>query len=182
MTGVTTTGRAGTITRAERDALPDDGRRHELVDGALLVTPSPGSRHQAVVTNLLIILHAGCPPNLRVRPAPFDVTLADDTVVQPDLLVARSTDIEERGLRRAPELVVEVLSPSTRLVDLHLKRARYATAGVPSYWVVDPDTSTLIAWELRGGAYAEAARATGDEVFVTSSPYAVRVIPAHLVD
>ena len=170
------------ITRAELAAMPDDGRRHELVDGTLLVTPAPGSRHQAVVVNLLIPLHAACPADLRVRTAPFDVTLADDSVVQPDLLVARAVDIDAHGLSVAPVLVVEVLSASTRLLDLHLKRARYAEAGVASYWVVDPDDPGLVAWELRNGTYVEVGRAAGDEVYVADRPFPTRITPGELVD
>ena len=182
MAGMTTPTRGSVITRLELAAMPDDGRRHELVDGTLLVTPSPGSRHQAVVANLLVILHAACPPDLRVRTAPFDVTLADDSVVQPDLLVARAADIDADGLSVPPLLAVEVLSPSTRLVDLHLKRARYAQAGVASYWVVDPDDPSLVAWELHGPAYDDAGRAVGDEVFVADRPFPVRFAPGGLVD
>jgi Uma2 family endonuclease len=182
MAGVTTSSRGRVLTRADLEAMPDDGRRHELIDGALLVTPAPGSRHQAVVANLLVVLHAACPPDLRVRPAPFDVTLADDSVVQPDLLVARAADIDEHGLAVAPLLVVEVLSPATRLVDLHLKRARYAQAAVPSYWVVDPADTSLVAWQLRHGAYAAIARVVGDEVFVADRPFATRITPGDLVD
>ena len=181
MAGMTT--RSGReITRAQLDAMPDDGRRHELVDGTLLVTPAPGSRHQAVVVNLLVALHAACPPDLRVRTAPFDVTLAGDTVVQPDLLVARAADIDAHGLSVAPLLVVEVLSARTRLVDLHLKRARYAEAGVASYWVVDPDDTSLVAWELREAVYVEAGRAVGDEAFVAHLPFPARITPGELVD
>jgi Uma2 family endonuclease len=182
MAGVTTTSRGSVITRADLDAMPDDGRRHELIDGALLVTPAPGSRHQAVVVNLLVVLHAGCPSDLRVRTAPFDVTLADDSVVQPDLLVARATDIDAHGLAAAPLLAVEVLSPATRLVDLHLKRARYAEAGVASYWVIDPDATSLVAWELREAVYVEVARVAGDDVFVADRPFATRITPGDLVD
>ncbi len=181
MAGMTTS-RGREITRAELDAMPDDGRRHELVDGTLLVTPAPGSRHQAVVANLLVVLHAACPAGLRVRTAPFDVTLTDDSVLQPDLLVARAADIDAHGLSVAPLLAVEVLSSSTRLVDLHLKRARYAEAGVASYWVVDPDEPGLVAWELHEAAYVEIGRAPGDEVFVADRPFPVRVTPAGLVD
>jgi Uma2 family endonuclease len=134
----TTTTRGAALTRADRDALPDDGRRHELLDGALIVTPAPGDRHQNAVVELIFALRSACPPDMRVRTAPFDVTLADDTVLQPDVLVARRTDLGPAGLAAAPLLAVEVLSPSTRLIDLGLKQARYEVAGCAVYWVVDP--------------------------------------------
>jgi Uma2 family endonuclease len=67
-------------------------------------------------------------------------------------------------------LAIEILSPSTRLVDLSLKRARYEAVGCPSYWVVDPDTPSLSAWELAEGSYVPAGEATGDETYTATSP------------
>jgi Uma2 family endonuclease len=178
---VVTTMRSGPFTRADLDAMPDDGRRYELVDGALLVTPAPGSRHQGMVVELIALLHSACPPNLRVFTAPYDVTLAEDTVVQPDVLVTRRADVQERGLFTAPALAVEVLSPSTRLVDLELKRARYEQAGVASYWVVDPVALTLTAWRMQDGGFVLVAEVGGDETFSTTEPFPVEVSPARLV-
>ncbi|MGH3443998.1 MAG: Uma2 family endonuclease, partial [Nocardioidaceae bacterium] len=123
-----------------------------------------------------------CPPGMRVLVAPLDVVLADDTVVQPDLLVAGRDDFTERDLRVAPLLAVEVLSPSTRRVDRTLKRARYEAAGAPSYWVVDPDVPSLTAWNLRGGRYVETAHVTGEQEYAATLPYPVRVSPAQLLD
>ncbi|TDD65133.1 Uma2 family endonuclease [Jiangella aurantiaca] len=171
----------GPITRAELDAMPDDGRRHELLDGVLLVTPAPAPMHQVAVTRLLLMLDRACPTGLEVLPAPLDVALSDDTVLEPDVLVARFEDFTERDLPKAPLLAVEVLSPSTRRYDLLLKRSRYEAAGTPSYWVVDPDEPSITAWELREGVYAEAGRATGDEALELTLPYPVRIVPADLV-
>jgi Uma2 family endonuclease len=78
-------------------------------------------------------------------------------------------------------LAVEVLSPSTRRVDLMLKRSRLEAARTPSYWVVDPDEPSLRAWRLRQGAYVEEAYVAGDERFVTDAPYPLDVVPARLV-
>ena len=86
-----------------------------------------------------MLMRRQCPDHLKVLVAPFDVALADDTVVQPDLLVARRSDLTVRDLPAAPMLAVEVLSPSTRRVDLMLKRSRFEAAGCPAYWVIDPD-------------------------------------------
>jgi Uma2 family endonuclease len=80
-------------TREERDALPDDGHPHELIDGALVVTPSPKSLHQLMSSNLVAALQARCPQHLRVLHAPTDVALADDTVLQPDVLVVARAQI-----------------------------------------------------------------------------------------
>ncbi len=86
---VTTLPRGRAFTRADLDAMPDDGRRYELIDGSLVVTPAPLRRHQRAVGNLHLLLRHACPPELEVLLAPFDVVLAVNTVVQPDLLVTR---------------------------------------------------------------------------------------------
>ena len=182
MDTVTTLPRSRPLTRADLEEVPDDGHRYELVDGALVVTPAPRPRHQFVVDNLLIRLSAACPPDMRVVTGPLDVALNDDTVLQPDLLVARRTDFTERDLPVAPLLAVEVLSPSTRLIDLSLKRARYQAAGSPSYWVVDPDEPSLTAWELQDEEYVKRAHVTADETFTAETPFPVSITLARLVD
>jgi Uma2 family endonuclease len=182
METVTTLPRGRPLTRADLLAVPDDGHRYELLDGALVVTPAPVPRHQRVVANLLVHLRTTCPEALEVLTAPLDVALSDDTVLQPDVLVARRSDFTETDLPVAPLLAVEVLSPSTRLIDLNLKRARYEAAGCPSYWVVDPEEPSLTAWELQGSEYVERARVATDETFVAEAPFAVSLTPARLVD
>lgn len=179
---VTTLPRGRAFTRADLDAMPDDGRRHELVDGTLVVTPAPNPRHQSISGNLHLVLARACPPELKVLYAPLDVALADDTVLQPDLLVASRDEFTERDLPTAPLLAVEILSPSTRHMDLTLKHARYEAAGCPTYWVIDPDGPSLLAWELQDGRYVRAAHVTGEEEFRTSAPYDVTFIPARLLD
>jgi Uma2 family endonuclease len=179
---VTTLPRSRPLTRRDLDAMPDDGHRYELIDGCLVVTPAPTPRHQIVVSGLLRLLSTACPAGLRVLMAPLDVVLADDTIVQPDVLVARRDQFTERDLPVAPLLVVEVLSPSTRRLDVSLKRARYEAAGCPSYWVVDPDHSSLTAWNLKDGRYVEAAHVEGDQEFVAELPFAVTVRPRRLLD
>lgn len=169
------------LTRADLDRMPDDGYRHELVDGLLVVTPSPSFAHQDVVLHLLIHLKQLCPADLYVMVAPFDVVLADDTVMIPDLLVARRDAFSKRDLPGAPLLAVEVLSPSTRRYDTMLKFSRYEAAGCAAYWVVDPDTPSLIAWELQDGTYVQVAKATGDEPAHLTSPFDVTVVPADLL-
>jgi Uma2 family endonuclease len=134
------------------------------------------------VLELAVALRDACPAELKVLVAPLDVALADDTVLQPDVLVARRVDLTERDLPVPPLLAVEVLSPSTRLIDLNLKRARYETASCPSYWVIDPDEPSLVAWGLHDGAYVEVAHMTGEAVFHASLPYDVTVCPMRLVE
>ncbi|MPZ60357.1 MAG: hypothetical protein GEU93_03480 [Propionibacteriales bacterium] len=85
MVSVTTLPRSRPLTRADLDAMPDDGHRYELIDGALIVTPAPAHRHQRGVLELAVLLRAACPAEMEVLIAPFDVALADDTVMQPDV-------------------------------------------------------------------------------------------------
>lgn len=171
----------GPITRAERDALPDDNRRHELIDGALIVTPAPSPRHQRAVTRLLVLLDHACPPDLEVITAPLDVVHAPDTVVQPDVLVAQRTAFTDSDLPGPPLLAVEVLSPTTRHLDLHLKRARFEAAGCPSYWVVDPDVPALTMWRLDAGRYGDPVHVEGDATLRLDHPFPVNVRPADLI-
>ena len=117
--------------------------------------------------------------------APFAVALADDTELQPDLLVAPRDQFTERELPGPPLLAVEVLSPSTRRVDLLLKRDRLQSAGCRSYWLVDPDEPSVTVLELAGPdseVYVVAGSATGDEVLEVTSPYPVRIVPSALRD
>jgi Uma2 family endonuclease len=170
------------LTVADLDTMPEDGHRYELIDGALIVTPAPTDAHQSVVIHLAALLLASCPPDLRVRTAPYDVTLAVGTRVQPDVLVARQTDVTTDGLVSGPLLAVEVLSPSTRRTDLGTKMSLYADAGVASYWVVDPDQRHLRAFELRDHDYELIGSAAGDESWQAQAPFPVTVVPAQLVD
>lgn len=180
MEAVTTLPQSRPLRRADLATMPDDGHRYELIDGTLIVTPAPSYAHQRAVTSLARLLIEP-PAGLELLVAPFDVPLAEDTVVQPDVIVlVRQEDIHDAA---DPELVlaIEVLSPSTRLIDLNLKKARLEQAGVPSYWVVDPLEATLIAWEYRAGIYVEVARVHGDETWTATLPFEVTVCPADLV-
>ena len=181
MMSVTTLPRSRPLTPDDLAAMPDDGHRYELVDGTLVVTPAPSRRHQLVSARLHVLLAGCCPPDLLVLSAPTDVRLAADTALQPDLLVVsrEAFDDEARPLR--PLLAVEILSLSTRHIDLSLKRARYEAAACPAYWVVDPDPPELWAWEWRDASYVEVAHVAGDEPYPGVDPFRVGVVPADLV-
>ncbi|HEY9563021.1 MAG TPA: Uma2 family endonuclease [Nocardioides sp.] len=181
MEAVTTLPRGRALTVADLESMPDDGHRYELIDGTLLVTPGPSLRHQTVSMELSVLLSQACPPHLKALAAPFDVVLDDQTGVQPDLLVAGRGAFTENNLPTAPLLAIEILSPSTRLVDLNLKKAAYERAGVASYWVVDPVEPRLIAWQLQSGVYERVADVEGDESWTAASPYAVTVVPSALL-
>ncbi len=177
---VTTLPRSRPLTRADLDAMPDDGHRYELIDGALIVTPAPSVGHQFSVGRLHLLLAAACPADMVVLFAPLDVALAADTVMQPDLLVAHRTAFTARDLPSAPLLAVEVLSPSTARIDRTLKRSRLEVSGCPSYWIVDPDVPELVAWELSQGVYSEAARVRDSEPFRAVRPFQVEIRPTDL--
>src|SRR5262245_47427278 len=116
----------------------DDPHRYEIIDGVLVVSGSPRMRHQRAVGRMYSFLDAACPSGLEVFVAPFAVLLAQDTLLQPDVLVARVADLTEGELPAPPVLAVEMLSPGSKKIDLELKFDRLERAGTPHYWVVDP--------------------------------------------
>ncbi|GAA3459195.1 Uma2 family endonuclease [Saccharothrix longispora] len=169
-------------TVEDLEGMPDDGRRYELVDGALHVSPAPGYRHQKVVVKLIVLLDGACPNGLEVLTAPFAVRPSTTLELRPDVLVARCEDLTEKLLPVAPVLAVEVLSPSTAVHDLNTKKAVYERLGVESYWVVDPGELALTAFELdAGGRYEQVAEVKGDDAFDATVPFPVRVVPAGLL-
>ena len=128
---------------------PEDGKRHEIIDGEHYVTPTPVRKHQAIVANLLGLIwpYLQQHPIGRVFPAPFDVIFSENDVVEPDLLYIskeRSQQIETSPwVKGAPDLVVEIGSPSTRRRDETIKRRLYERFGVQEYWIVDPDIDSI---------------------------------------
>jgi Uma2 family endonuclease len=170
------------FTVDDLEAMPDDGRRYELIDGLLIVSPAPMLRHQKIVMKLAALLDARCPANMHTLPAPFAVQPSKTTELQPDILVAREEDLTEKLLPVAPLLAVEVLSPSTAINDLNNKKAAYERLGVPSYWVIDPQPPTLIAFELDAdGHYRQVAEVKGEDAFEPVRPFPVRVVPVELL-
>lgn len=142
-------------TVADLELLPDDGLRYELVDGTLLVSAAPSRQHQRVLGNLYVLLREACPPDVEVFFAPTDYQPTSTRSLQPDLLVVTRADLGLKAVTMPLALAVEVLSPSSRSIDLVLKRELYEQAGVQSYWVVDPDELTLRAWVLQDGRLVE---------------------------
>ena len=144
----------GPLTVDDLAGLPDDGHRYELIDGTLLVTPGPGTTHQLAVGRLHLVLAHGLAPGLVTMLAPYDYVISSGTVLEPDLLVVRAEQLSGEKLTTTPLLVVEVLSPSTRRVDMGTKRLAYQEAGVPTYWVLDPKALALTVHALDAeGAY-----------------------------
>src|SRR3972149_6240022 len=156
------------LTYKDYEALPADGRRYELHEGELSVTPAPSSRHQRILRNLNDVLwqHVKGRGLGEVLFAPIDCILSDISVVQPDLVYpdpTRSRLVSERGIEGPPTLVVEILSPSTTGIDRGTKRQLYAKYGAPHYWIVDPEARTIEAHVLSEAKYQLAARVFGSE-------------------
>jgi Uma2 family endonuclease len=170
------------FTVDDLEAMPDDGHRYELLDGVLIVSPAPGTRHQVASVATTVALDAACPAGLVVLAAPYGVQPSRSTELQPDVLVARVADLTEKNLPVAPLLVIELLSPSTALYDLNLKKAAYQRMGIPSYWVLDAAELVLTVFELdASGKYQQTAEVKGDEPFIAERPFAVRIVPARLL-
>jgi Uma2 family endonuclease len=133
---------------------PDDGLRHEIIEGEHYVTPSPATRHQRILLNLSYLMQAyleGHPVG-EIFFAPFDVLLSEFNVFVPDLIYLsreRSHLLTSKNLQGPPDLAVEILSPSTRSRDLRLKRDVYARTGVQEYWVIDPDDDSVTVHRAR---------------------------------
>lgn len=155
---------------------PDDGKRHELIDGEHFVTASPNTAHQVIAGNL----HGHLWTYLRERPvgrvfmAPFDVVFSNFDVVEPDVLfvsTARQADVLTTAhVRGAPDLVVEIGSPSTRKRDETIKRRLYERFGVAEYWVVDPELDAIKVYRLNDGRFVRVAELTLEHDDILESP------------
>ncbi len=161
---------------------PDDGLRYELVDGVLLVSAAPSNQHQIALGELHVLLRACCPPKARVMLAPTDYRPTRRRSLQPDLLVAWRRDVGAEPITAPLLLAVEVLSPSTRAVDLLLKKGLFAESGVGAYWVVDPLEPSVRAWQLVDGDYVEVGHAVGDQSLTLDAPFPVTLVPQDLLD
>lgn len=138
--------------------IPADGKRYEIIGGELVVTAAPMKKHQKLSKRLADVLYEQEKAGLgEMYYAPVDVRLATNGIVQPDLLFIRHDRLgiyQPSGLvEGAPDIVVEILSPSSRGIDLVRKAALYAREGVPEYWVADPDAPALTVYALREGRY-----------------------------
>jgi Uma2 family endonuclease len=155
------------LTYEDYLARPDDGRRYEILDGEVAVTATPAISHQVLLGNLYWVLRGHVQPRGlgQVYLAPVTVILANTTVVEPDLVyvdTSRAGLVTDRGIRGAPTLAIEVLSPSTSPNDRGPKLQLYARYGIPYYWIADTNARGLEGYALEAGAYRLAARLQGD--------------------
>ena len=156
-----TTATSNAFTVEDLEAFPDDGNRYELIGGAMVMTPAPGPVHQRVSRRLLGGLEEACPEGHEVFDAPIDYDLPGGQRVEPDLIVVPDSSVGEKRLAGPALLVVEIVSPGSTANDRITKRAVYAEAGVPAYWIVDPSTGHLLALRLAAGDYQPYADTTG---------------------
>ena len=161
-------------TYEDLQAFPEDNLRREIIDGELFVTASPRSRHQDVVATLTTRLwlyaaeHGG-----KVLPAPMDVFFSDTSVVEPDVLFVRADHLDrvEYGfVRSAPDLVIEISSPSTRKLEIVRKRDLYERYGVPEYWYVDLESDAIQVYRLADGYGIAHILVRGDTIEAVALP------------
>ena len=155
---------------------PDDGQRHELIDGEHFVTPSPNRSHQTIAGNIFALLwthteaHGGGQPFV----APFDVVFSNFDVVEPDVLFVsdeRAARImTAKNVQGAPDLVAEVGSPGTRRRDEKLKHQLYERFGVSEYWVVDPELESIKVYRPLEGRYVRTHELTLEHGDVLTTP------------
>jgi Uma2 family endonuclease len=165
--------------------LPDDGRRYEVVDGSLHVSPAPWPRHQVAASRLVGLLEEAAPDDLDA----FHAVGVDcgRNVLQPDVVVARADVLETDAVQLAPadlRLAVEVVSPSSVQMDRLVKPAVLAQAGVPAYWRVEldgPGTPLVVVYSLDGDVYREVGTVPSGETVIVDVPFPVELRPADLV-
>ena len=158
---------------------PDDGQRHELIDGEHYVTPSPNTNHQQVSGNLYFLIRSWLEqhPVGRIFYAPFDVLFTRFDVVEPDLLYLSDATARQAltaaHVRGVPDLVIEIGSPSTRKRDETIKKRLYEREGVSEYWVVDPELDMIRVYVRRGerfGRSRELSLEAGDTLTTPRFP------------
>jgi Uma2 family endonuclease len=151
------------LTYEDFERIPEDGLRHEILDGVHVVSPSPTLRHQRISGRLHLALGSFVKAHAlgEVFYAPADVLLAEHDIVEPDLFFvaqARAGILTEKNVQGAPDLVVEILSPGSRHRDLVVKRERYELLGVQEYWVVDADRDTVAVYRRESDRFRRPLR------------------------
>lgn len=145
------------ITYEQYNQMPDDGNRYEIVDGVLeLMTPSPSVRHQRILRRISTAFENNCQDNGEFYFAPLDVIFAPDNVRQPDFIFVLKENLHivtDHGIEGAPDIVGEILSPTTRKKDKTGKFETYRRFGVKEYWIIDPETDIMEQFVLTKNGY-----------------------------
>ena len=172
--------RQGQWTYADYAAIPEDGKRYEVVSGVLYMSPAPNMGHQGITVEIVVYLHrfvqeAGLG---RIFEAPTDVELSPGDVVQPDVFVVLNEHLDRMTYGRllgSPDLVIEILSPGTKRYDLREKLNAYAKAQVPEYWIVRPSEHVVDLLVLEKGEYHSLGTFQGSMVLPS------RIVPSFSV-
>lgn len=156
------------VSYADLERAPEDGRRYELYDGEVFVVPAPLPRHQVVQQSIAERLHEYARDHGGFSVAsPIDIVFSDYDVLQPDVVyfsAARAHLVDlDRVIRDAPDLCVEVISPSTEVTDRGRKMQMFARYGVREYWIVDPHAERIEIHSLRGSGYSLVATLSGSD-------------------
>jgi len=156
------------VSYADLERAPEDGRRYELYDGEVVVVPSPLPRHQIVAQNLSYLFSAYAAEHGGLALiSPIDIVFSEHDVVQPDVVFFEASRRHlvrlDAPIRHAPDLAIEVLSPTTAAIDRGKKMRMLARYGVREYWIVDPVAETIEIYTLAGGAYTLAGTMVGPD-------------------
>jgi Uma2 family endonuclease len=156
------------VSFADLERTPEDGRRYELYDGEVYVVPAPIPRHQRVQIRIVEWLDEYAESvGAFVVASPIDIVFSDYDVLQPDVVYFQPSRVHlidlDRAIRHAPDLCVEILSPSTEATDRGRKLQMFARYGVPEYWIVDPANEVIEVHRLEAGSYVLVQRATGKD-------------------
>lgn len=169
------------FTVGDLDFMPDDGNVYELIDGVLIVSPTPGRRHQRALDRMVSLLDSACPNELLVLWPPCVIRPDNWTELCPDVQVAWADDFDGDVVVDAPVLVVEISSPSSAINDLNNKKAAYERMGVPHYWLLDPARPSLAVYTLVDNRYQKATFVCAEEEFRTTDPFALTVVLTELL-
>ncbi len=169
---MTTTPATIKLTYDNYVCFPDDGKRHELIDGEHHVTPAPLTKHQRISVNLVSAIHHHCQQTKQgqVFSAPTDVIFTETDVVQPDVMfLSKDRDhlITRENIQGAPDLIVEILSNSTQHRDERLKQNLYEQPGVKEYWIVVPKLDSVKLYRLHDGRYATSQKLSPEQPHAT---------------
>ena len=149
------------LTYADYCLIPGDGMKHEIIDGVHFVSPAPRYIHQRIVVNLVRLLENWARETNQgeILVAPFDILLSDHDVVQPDVLYISDENrgiLNEKNAQGAPDLLIEILSPSHPTYDYQLKLSLYQQSGVKEYWIIDPELEQVHVFRLGETDYEQA--------------------------
>jgi len=154
---------------------PDDGKRHELIDGEHIMSPSPFTKHQRISRNLSVVFCNFLKKYKlgEIFAAPMDVVLSDIDVVEPDLLFIASEHasiITEKHIMGVPDLVVEIISTGSRKTDEIIKRRLYEQFGVKEYWIIDPELESVKVYRMQEVGFVRVAELSAENEGALATP------------